>query len=202
MTHGSWHSIDWLQQILPSQISTGDVVWSPFVAAGWSEREELNARPAQWLGLLKLLTVTGSVHPIEITTLPYTKQLRVSASSFSTHLLLSSHVHHLNAHTSSSKVHAHICTCENTFKHTHTHTHTLTTGAEWFYMGFFSLHPPFPDSRNWIWQAAAPAYAQAVASNWLDVLYNGELLQGDAPVPPISCQVCTRFAGLLLLPIC
>lgn len=75
VSHGSWHSIDWLQQILPSQIATGDTVWSPFVAAGWSEQEELNTRPAQWLGFLKLLTVTG---------------------------------------------------------------------AEYFYGGFFSLHPPFP----------------------------------------------------------
>jgi len=120
VSHGSWHAVDWLQQILSPQIRVGDVVWSPFVAAGWCEREELNARPAQWLGLLKLLTVAG---------------------------------------------------------------------AEYFYTGFFSLHPPFPDARNWIWQAAAPVYAQAVASHWLDVLYKGELLRGDMPVPPISCLV-------------
>lgn len=59
VTHGSWHAADWLQQIIPAQVAAGDVVWSPFVAAGWSEREELNARPAQWLGLLKLLTVSA-----------------------------------------------------------------------------------------------------------------------------------------------
>lgn len=38
ISHGSWHSLDWLQQILPAQIATGDVVYSPFVAAGWSEQ--------------------------------------------------------------------------------------------------------------------------------------------------------------------
>ena len=27
VTHGSWHSIDWLQQVLPTQIATGDTVW-------------------------------------------------------------------------------------------------------------------------------------------------------------------------------
>lgn len=120
VTHGSWHSIDWLQQILPPQIATGDVVWSPFVAAGWSEQEEINTRPAQWLGFLKLLVVSG---------------------------------------------------------------------AEYFYSGFFSLHPPFPDSRNWIWQAAAPPLAQALSSNWLDVLYNGELMHGDMPVAMGHCAV-------------
>eukprot|EP01043_Picozoa_sp_COSAG02_P102401 COSAG02_NODE_38428_length_429_cov_0.727273_1_plen_99_part_01 len=35
--HGAWRGLDWLAQMLPSQIATGDVVWSPFVAAGWSE---------------------------------------------------------------------------------------------------------------------------------------------------------------------
>ena len=120
VTHGSWHSMDWLQQILPAQIATGDNVWSPFVAAGWSEQEELNTRPAQWLGFLKMLTITG---------------------------------------------------------------------AEYFYSGFFSLHHPFPDSRNWIWQAAAPPLAQALTSNWLDVLYEGELLRGDMPIAPVRCAV-------------
>jgi hypothetical protein len=43
-----------------------------------------------------------------------------------------------------------------------------------------------------VWQIAAPVYAQAVASHWLDVLFNGELLQGDMPVPPISCQVMLK----------
>jgi hypothetical protein len=119
-SHGSWHGIDWLQQILPAQIEAGDVVWSPFIAAGWSEQEELNTRPAQWLGFLKCLIVTG---------------------------------------------------------------------AEYFYAGFFSLHNPFPDSRNWIWQAAAPTYAQSLTSNWLDAFYNGELLHGDMPIPPTSCDI-------------
>ena len=52
-------------------------------------KEELNTRPAQWLGFLKLLAATG---------------------------------------------------------------------AEYFYTGFFNLHPAFPDPRNWVWQGAAPAY--------------------------------------------
>eukprot|EP00966_Prymnesium_polylepis_P051055 1181644-Prymnesium_polylepis.2 len=35
-------------------------------------------------------------------------------------------------------------------------------GAEWFYVGFFSLRQPFQDSANWCWQALAPIYAQAL----------------------------------------
>lgn len=34
----------------------------------------------------------------------------------------------------------------------------VVTGAEYFYGGFFSLHPPFPDSRNWIWQVSFNIY--------------------------------------------
>ena len=115
--HGAWRGLDWLAQMLPSQIATGDVVWSPFVAAGWSEMEELNTRPAQWIGLLKLLAVSG---------------------------------------------------------------------AEFFYTGFFNLHPAFPDPRNWCWQGAAPSYVQAITSHYLDVLYKGELLQGDMPIPRLE----------------
>ena len=55
-----------------------------------------------------------------------------------------------------------------------------------YVVGFFSLHPPFPDSRNWIWQAAAPSLAQAVNSNFLDVLYLGELLHGAIDVPTVG----------------
>jgi hypothetical protein len=53
------------------------------------------------------------------------------------------------------------------------------TGAEFFYSGFFSLSSPWPDSRNWIWQAAMPPYAQAISSRYEDFLRNGELMNGD-----------------------
>jgi hypothetical protein len=140
VSHGSWHSIDWLQQILPSQIATGDNVWSPFVAAGWSEQEELNTRPAQWLGFLKLLVVSGAEYFYSGDITPIASMY--DPSSFS------------------------VCVC--------------------MFVGFFSLHPPFPDSRNWIWQAAAPSLAQAVNSNFLDVLYLGELLHGAIDVPTVG----------------
>ena len=53
------------------------------------------------------------------------------------------------------------------------------TGAEFFYTGFFSLSAPWPDSRNWIWQAVMPSYAQAVTSRYEDLLRNGNLMEGD-----------------------
>jgi fibronectin type III domain protein len=53
------------------------------------------------------------------------------------------------------------------------------TGAEFFYTGFFSLSSPWPDSKNWIWQAVMPSYAQAVTSRYEDLLRNGYLMDGD-----------------------
>ncbi|MFN9956205.1 MAG: hypothetical protein ACK55I_24170, partial [bacterium] len=53
------------------------------------------------------------------------------------------------------------------------------TGAEFYYSGFFSITTPWPDSRNWVWQAAMPSYAQAITSRYEDFLRNGELMSGD-----------------------
>ena len=53
------------------------------------------------------------------------------------------------------------------------------TGAEFYYSCFFSLGAPWPDSKNWIWQAAIPSYAQAITSRYEDFLRNGTLLEGD-----------------------
>lgn len=57
---GAWHGLDWLATVRPSEIRSGDALFSPFVAAGWSEAVEANLRPAQWLGLLKLLGCWGA----------------------------------------------------------------------------------------------------------------------------------------------
>ena len=58
---GSWHGVDWLSMVLPSQIASGDNVYTPFVSPGWNAAEEKNVRPAQWLGLLKMVAVTGAL---------------------------------------------------------------------------------------------------------------------------------------------
>ena len=52
---GPWHGINWLEEVRKSEIAAGDTLFSPFVAAGWSIAEEHNVRPAEWLGLLKIL---------------------------------------------------------------------------------------------------------------------------------------------------
>lgn len=57
---GSWHGLDWIALTRSSEIAAGDSRFSPFVAAGWSEAEELNLRPGRWLGLLKMLSALGA----------------------------------------------------------------------------------------------------------------------------------------------
>ena len=57
---GSWHGLDWLSMVLPSQIASGDQIYTPFVSPGWSAAEEMNVRPAQFLGLLKCAAATGA----------------------------------------------------------------------------------------------------------------------------------------------
>ena len=42
-----------------AEIATGDRFFSPFIAPGWSEKEELNLRPSQDLAILKSLMVAG-----------------------------------------------------------------------------------------------------------------------------------------------
>ncbi|MBA2745647.1 MAG: hypothetical protein H0U44_05425, partial [Flavisolibacter sp.] len=106
----AWHGWQWIVESRVNELAAGDRLYSPFVAAGWDVDEEKNIRPAQWLGLLKCLGMTG---------------------------------------------------------------------AEFYYPGFFSLAAPWPDSKNWIWQAAMPSYAQAVTSRYEDFLRNGELMSGD-----------------------
>lgn len=109
---GAWHGWQWIVETRYRELAVGDKLYSPFVAAGWDANEEVNIRPAQWLGLLKCLGMTG---------------------------------------------------------------------AEFFYTGFFSLQAPWPDSRNWVWQAVIPPYVQAVSSRYEDFLRNGILLEGDVP---------------------
>ncbi len=57
---GPWHGLNWLNISRKTEIDLGDNLFSPFVAAGWDSIEENNIRPAQWLGLLKLLGAMGA----------------------------------------------------------------------------------------------------------------------------------------------
>lgn len=44
----------------PPEIALGDRFFSPFIAPGWSEKEELNLRPSQDLAILKSLMAAGA----------------------------------------------------------------------------------------------------------------------------------------------
>lgn len=69
-------------------------------------------------------------------------------------------------------------------------------GAEFYYTGFFnespanvSGKPRFADPKNYIWQAAIPAYAQALTSYYEDVLREGDLLLDKKGQPIINTPV-------------
>jgi hypothetical protein len=57
-------------------------------------------------------------------------------------------------------------------------------GAEFYYTGYFNLKAPFSNPADYVWQAAMPAYAQAITSRFEDVLRNGNVLF-DANKQPI-----------------
>jgi len=57
---GAWHGWKWISIGRQTEIKEGDYLFSPFVAAGWSKKNEDNITPGQWLGLLKCLSVIGA----------------------------------------------------------------------------------------------------------------------------------------------
>ena len=57
---GSDHAVCWVDASRQSELAQGDLLFSPFMAAGWSGKAEKNTRPAQWLGLLKLVAAWGA----------------------------------------------------------------------------------------------------------------------------------------------
>jgi hypothetical protein len=59
-------------------------------------------------------------------------------------------------------------------------------GAEFYYVGYFNLSAPFNNPADYIWQAAMPAYAQAITSRYEDVLKNGNVLFDNDKEPIIS----------------
>lgn len=57
---GPWHGLKWMTESRNYEIAAGDRLFSPFVGAGWDANPENDVRPAQWLGLLKLLGLYGA----------------------------------------------------------------------------------------------------------------------------------------------
>ncbi|MEO5571059.1 MAG: fibronectin type III domain-containing protein [Bacteroidia bacterium] len=56
----AWHGLRWVSEARYYEIAVGDKLFSPYVAAGWDNNEENNMRPAQFLGLTKILGVWGT----------------------------------------------------------------------------------------------------------------------------------------------
>lgn len=59
-------------------------------------------------------------------------------------------------------------------------------GAEFYYVGYFNLSAPFNNPADYVWQAAMPAYAQAITSRFEDVLRDGNVLFDDDHQPIIN----------------
>lgn len=57
---GPWHGLKWLEISRKTELALNDNLFSPFVAAGWDSVEANNIRPAQWLGLLKVIGTLGA----------------------------------------------------------------------------------------------------------------------------------------------
>ncbi len=117
---GAWHGWKWINDGRKVEIADGDKFFSPFVAAGWATNPEEDMRPAQWLGLLKCLSVVG---------------------------------------------------------------------AEFYYTGYFNLKQPYSKPENYIWQAAMPAYAQAITTHYSSIFRNGNVLFDSDKKPIITYPV-------------
>ena len=57
---GAWHGWQWIVDSRYNELQAGDNLFSPFLAAGWDVNEENNIRPAQFLGLVKCLSMIGA----------------------------------------------------------------------------------------------------------------------------------------------
>ncbi len=56
----AWHGWQWVVESRKQELAVGDKLFSPPVAAGWDIDEEKNIRPAQWLGMLKAIAMSGA----------------------------------------------------------------------------------------------------------------------------------------------
>ncbi|MBK8172019.1 MAG: hypothetical protein IPK60_16970 [Sandaracinaceae bacterium] len=55
------HGVQWLLESRQVEIDAGSPWALPYVAAGWSYKEERNIRPGQWLGMLKIMGAAGAL---------------------------------------------------------------------------------------------------------------------------------------------
>lgn len=60
------------------------------------------------------------------------------------------------------------------------------SGAEYFQTGYFVTTQPYQNPNNYVWQMAIPGYAEAIATRYQDLLFNGTLMNGDVPANAIN----------------
>ena len=60
------------------------------------------------------------------------------------------------------------------------------SGAEYFQTGYFVTKQPYQDPNNYVWQMAIPGYAQAISTRYEDLMFNGNLMNGDVPADAAS----------------
>ncbi|MCW3101593.1 MAG: hypothetical protein JWO09_33 [Bacteroidetes bacterium] len=62
-------------------------------------------------------------------------------------------------------------------------------GAEFYYVAYFNLRQPFTKPENYVWQAAIPAYAQAVTTHYREIFRNGNVLMDEKGNPVVTYPV-------------
>ncbi len=58
--NGAWNGLQHIIEGRNVELGAADRLYAPFISPGWSAKEEDNIRPGDWLGLLKLLAVSGA----------------------------------------------------------------------------------------------------------------------------------------------
>ena len=162
------------KELNPNPVYTNrqpDELFSPFVCAGWNPDENYNKRPGQWLGLLKCLNVMGA-------DFFYACNFGNDGNQFKD----------LNHKPSLANMNVVAPMPPPT-----TNTLPLPTyydaDSKYSPNGIPRIYDPNVSQPyrqpfilgNYVWNAAIPIYAQAVASRYQNLLLKGKLMPGDAP---------------------
>jgi hypothetical protein len=151
---------------------TSDHLFSPYVTAGWNPDENYNKRPAQHLGLLKILNVMGAEFF-------YTGHFGNDGNQFRD-FRCPKYGQYTDPSNNCYGIDYIFPIDEQCYD---SNSQTSPNG----------IHRKDFVLANYIWQTAMPSYAQAIASRYQDVLLNGILLYGDAQLPLITQQSLSHY---------
>lgn len=74
-------------------------------------------------------------------------------------------------------------------------------GAEFYYVAYFNLKAPYSKPENYVWQAAIPAYAQAITSRYEKLFKNGNVLFNSSGEPIITYPIKNNSDKNLLVAV-